>query len=39
MKKIILFSFALIALSACCKKEQTFDYTVDKFYDLEILCY
>ena len=39
MKKIILFSFALIALSACCKKEQTFDYTVDKFYDLEILRY
>ena len=30
---------ALVALSACCKQEQTFDYTVDKFYDLEILRY
>ena len=39
MKKTILFGIALIALSACCKQEQTFDYTVDKFYDLEILRY
>ena len=30
---------ALVALSACCNKEQSFDYTVDKFYDLEILRY
>ena len=39
MKKTILFGIALVALSACCKQEQTFDYTVDKFYDLEILRY
>ena len=39
MKKSILFGMALVALSACCKQEQTFDYTVDKFYDLEILRY
>ena len=38
MKKIILFGIALLALSAC-QKQQTFDYTVDKFYDLEILRY
>ena len=38
MKKFILFVFALIALSAC-QKQQTFNYTVDKFYDLEILRY
>ena len=39
MKKTILLGIALVALSACCKQEQTFDYTVDKFYDLEILRY
>ncbi len=39
MKKLTLLSLALVALSACCKQEQTFDYTVDKFYDLEILRY
>ena len=39
MKKLAILSFALVALSACCKQEQTFDYTVDKFYDLEILRY
>ena len=38
MKKLTLLSLALVALSACCK-QQTFDYTVDKFYDLEILRY
>ena len=38
MKKFILYGFALIALSAC-QKQQTFNYTVDKFYDLEILRY
>ena len=38
MKKFILFGFALIALSAY-PKQQTFNYTVDKFYDLEILRY
>ena len=39
MKKLAILSLALIALSACCKQEQTFNYTVDKFYDLEILRY
>ena len=39
MKKFAILSLALVALSACCKQEQTFDYTVDKFYDLEILRY
>ena len=38
MKKFILFGFALVALSAC-QKQETFNYTVDKFYDLEILRY
>ena len=40
MKKSIIFiGLALVALSACQPKEQAFDYTVDKFYDLEILRY
>ena len=39
MKKLAILSLALVALSACCKQDQTFDYTVDKFYDLEILRY
>ena len=40
MKKSIIFiGIALVALSACQPKEQAFDYTVDKFYDLEILRY
>ena len=39
MKKLTILSLALVALSACCKQEQTFNYTVDKFYDLEILRY
>ena len=38
MKKLILFGFALLVLSAC-QTTETFDYTVDKFYDLEILRY
>ena len=38
MKKFILLGFALVALSAC-QKQETFNYTVDKFYDLEILRY
>ena len=37
-QSIILLGFALVALSAC-QKQQTFNYTVDKFYDLEILRY
>ncbi len=36
MKKLAIFGIALIALSAC-QKTETFNYTVDKFYDLEIL--
>ena len=39
MKKLIILSLALVALSACCKQEQKFNYIVDKFYDLEILRY
>ena len=38
MKKLAIFGIALIALSAC-QKTETFNYTVDKFYDLEILRY
>ena len=38
MKKLAIFGIVLIALSAC-HKQETFDYTVDKFYDLEILRY
>ena len=39
MKKI-LFLLATVALCcACQKKDQSFQYTVDKFYDLEILRY
>ena len=38
MKKLAFFGIVLIALSAC-HKQETFDYTVDKFYDLEILRY
>ena len=37
-QSIILFGMALVALSAC-QKQETFNYTVDKFYDLEILRY
>ena len=39
MKKVLLFGTALILLSSCNQKQETFDYTVDKFYDLEILRY
>ena len=39
MKKLAIIGFALIALSACQPKEPTFNYIVDKFYDLEILRY
>ncbi len=38
MKKLAILGLALIALSAC-QKTETFNYTVDKFYDLEILRY
>ena len=38
MKKLAILGMTLIALSAC-QKTETFNYTVDKFYDLEILRY
>lgn len=38
MKKIVLVAIAALTLVAC-QKEQKFEYTVDKFYDLEILRY
>ncbi|MCR5050652.1 MAG: dipeptidyl peptidase 3 [Paludibacteraceae bacterium] len=38
MKKLIVLCSALLLLGACQKKEE-FQYTVDKFYDLEILRY
>ena len=38
MKKIVLVAIAAMSLIAC-QKEQKFEYTVDKFYDLEILRY
>ncbi len=38
MKKLIVLCSALVLLGACQKKEE-FQYTVDKFYDLEILRY
>ena len=39
MKKLIVVLVAVLELTACQKKEQPFQYTVDKFYDLEILRY
>ena len=40
MKKyVIILCTALFALCACEKKASKFQYTVDKFYDLEILRY
>jgi len=39
MKKVFFLSMVLVALSSYCQKAQTFNYTVDKFYDLEILRY
>lgn len=38
MKKLSVIAIAALALMAC-QKEQKFEYTVDKFYDLEILRY
>ena len=35
----IIFLTAICLLCGCQKKEQTFQYNVDKFYDLEILRY
>ena len=42
MKKLFLCTLYIVTLSlflACQKKEQSFQYNVDKFYDLEILRY
>ncbi|MBQ2170557.1 MAG: dihydrofolate reductase [Paludibacteraceae bacterium] len=39
MKKWIIFLAAVGFFCGCQNKEQTFQYTVDKFYDLEILRY
>lgn len=38
-KYVIILCTALLALCACEKKATKFQYTVDKFYDLEILRY
>lgn len=38
MKKLFVIAIAAAALIAC-QEEQNFEYTVDKFYDLEILRY
>ena len=39
MKKSIIVLAVLALLCGCQKKEQAFQYNVDKFYDLEILRY
>lgn len=39
MKRIIVCSIAALSLLACKKESNTFTYTVDRFYDLEILRY
>ena len=39
MKKNLLFILLAAMLCACQPKEQSFQYNVDKFYDLEILRY
>ena len=39
MKKNLLFLLSAAMLCACQPKEQSFQYNVDKFYDLEILRY
>ena len=39
MKKSIIVLAAMALLCGCQKKEQAFQYNVDKFYDLEILRY
>ena len=38
-KTIVLLLCLLAALAGCKKQEQKFSYTVDKFYDLEVLRY
>jgi len=39
MRKSLIILAALALLCGCQKKEQAFQYNVDKFYDLEILRY
>ena len=39
MKKTIILLATIALLCGCQKKEQSFQYNVDKFYDLEILRY
>jgi dipeptidyl-peptidase-3 len=39
MKKTLLLLPAIILAAGCTKHEQTFNYNVDKFYDLEVLRY
>jgi len=39
MKTKFLFVMALLGLFTACQQEEKFKYTVDKFYDLEILRY
>ena len=39
MKKSIILLATIALLCGCQKKEQSFQYNVDKFYDLEILRY
>ena len=39
MKKSLLLLPALILMAGCTKQKPTFNYNVDKFYDLEVLRY
>ena len=39
MKKQLLWIAAIVTLAACSPNKQSFQYTVDRFYDLEILRY
>ena len=39
MKKSLLMLPALILIAGCTKQQPTFNYNVDKFYDLEVLRY
>ena len=39
MKKSLLLLPALLLAASCTKQQPTFNYNVDKFYDLEVLRY
>ncbi|MCQ2346985.1 MAG: dipeptidyl peptidase 3 [Paludibacteraceae bacterium] len=39
MKKVIALTFAAMAFFSCSKKDANFQYSVEQFYDLEILRY